>query len=189
MGFFDSFPASPAPVEPPPLPPWFGPPPRCFGGYVPARLILVHTPSALLVVDRLLAFPSGLEFTTVAARRPGPLDMADPFFWDPLHRDTPVAPPDCVRFAIVFPDGQIASNLLDRHRGEEPPSGPVVGSFSGQGHRGHWERRWWLWPLPPAGPVRFVVEWPSEGVPETSAVVEADQLHAAAADALVLGDW
>ena len=189
MGFFDSFPATPAPAEQPPPPPWFGPPPRGFGGYVKARLVLVNTPSALLVVDRLLAFPSGLEFTTLAAQRQGPTDAADPFRWDSRHRETPDPPPDVVRLAIVFSDGQIASNLLDRHWGEEPPRGPVVGSFSGQGHRGHWERRWWLWPLPPTGPVKFVIEWPSEGVPETSAVVEAEQLHAAAAEALVVGDW
>ena len=153
------------------------------------RLVLVHTPSTLVVVDRLLAFPTGLEFTTLLSRRPPPDDFADPFGWDPRHGDTPTPPPEVLRLGVVFSDGQVASNLLDRPRGDGTPPGPVLGCVSGHDHRGHWERRWWLWPLPPAGPVRFVVEWPSEGVAETSAEVDGDQIRAAAAEALILGDW
>lgn len=155
---------------------------------MPQRLVLVHTQSALVVIDRLLAFPTGLEFTMVVSRRSPPDDFVDPLQWDPRH-DPPPPPPEFLRFGIVFSDGRVASNLLDRPRSEGAPNRPVLGLLSGHGTRGHSERRWWLWPLPPAGPVRFVVEWPSEGVAETSAEVDGDQIAAAAADALVVEGW
>lgn len=189
VGFFDSFPAPPPVPEPPPPAPWFAPPRMVFGGPVPQRLVLVHTESALVFVDHLLAFPTGLEFTTVVARRQAPDDIADPFGWDSRHGVTPVPPPEILRLGIVFSDGEVASNLLDRPRGDGTPRGPVLRSLSGYGGRGRSERRWWLWPLPPAGPVRFVVEWPAERVTETSAEVDGDQILAAAAKALVLEDW
>ncbi len=30
--------------------------------------------------------------------------------------------------------------------------------------------RWWAWPLPPAGPLEFVCEWPALGIPESEPV-------------------
>jgi hypothetical protein len=44
----------------------------------------------------------------------------------------------------------------------------------------------WLWPLPPAGPVAFVVEWPSEGIAETRVEIDATLLREAAARSEVL---
>jgi hypothetical protein len=41
---------------------------------------------------------------------------------------------------------------------------------------------YWLWPLPPAGPLRWVAEWPEMGAPETSVEVDASVLSAAAAE-------
>jgi hypothetical protein len=41
--------------------------------------------------------------------------------------------------------------------------------------------RWWAWPLPPAGPLEFVCEWPAIGVAETRAVIDAQLILDAAA--------
>jgi hypothetical protein len=44
-----------------------------------------------------------------------------------------------------------------------------------------WDQSYWVWPLPPDGPLTFVVEWPAHGVPLTQARVEAAMIRRAAA--------
>lgn len=51
---------------------------------------------------------------------------------------------------------------------------------------GSWSRNVWLWPLPPAGPLRLVCARPDRGIAETSATVDATPLVEAAADAAPL---
>jgi len=45
---------------------------------------------------------------------------------------------------------------------------------------------YWVWPLPPSGPVAFIAEWPSYGIPESRVEVEAQLIIDAAARALRL---
>jgi len=40
--------------------------------------------------------------------------------------------------------------------------------------------RWWAWPLPPAGPLEFVCEWPAFGITETRAGIDAQMILDAA---------
>ena len=54
----------------------------------------------------------------------------------------------------------------------------------------------WLWPLPPPGPLTFVVEWPALGIAETRAETDATAVVEAAASAAPLwpeespsGNW
>jgi hypothetical protein len=46
--------------------------------------------------------------------------------------------------------------------------------------------RYWIWPLPPAGPVTFVCQWPALGIPESRADVDAELILDAAARAVQL---
>ena len=41
----------------------------------------------------------------------------------------------------------------------------------------------WLWPLPPPGPLTWVGEWPDRNIPESSVEVDATVLEAAASEA------
>lgn len=64
VSFFDV----PLPDEPPPQPVvespvWFGPPRGVSPGYSAQRAVVFKTHDALLVVHRLLVYPSGVEFT------------------------------------------------------------------------------------------------------------------------------
>ena len=63
--------------------------------------------------------------------------------------------------------------LLPGGPGPDPgaePGGPILWPFmAGGGPRSaFW--RWWAWPLPPAGPLEFVCEWPALGIPESEPV-------------------
>jgi hypothetical protein len=41
----------------------------------------------------------------------------------------------------------------------------------------------WLWPLPPAGPLTWHATWPDRGIDETSITVDASDLAEAASQA------
>ena len=40
--------------------------------------------------------------------------------------------------------------------------------------------RWWAWPLPPAGPLEFVCEWPPFGIAESRTGIDAQLILDAA---------
>jgi hypothetical protein len=46
--------------------------------------------------------------------------------------------------------------------------------------------RWWVWPLPPAGPLEFVCEWPLLGIPESRAGLDAQSILDAAGQSIRL---
>ena len=56
---------------------------------------------------------------------------------------------------------------------EGDPPGPLLWPGGGGGGGDRWDQSYWLWPLPPPGPVAFVVEWPSEGIELTRHELDA----------------
>lgn len=48
------------------------------------------------------------------------------------------------------------------------------------------KQTYWVWPLPPGGPVTFVCEWPAFDIPETSTVLESAPLLEAASRAVLV---
>jgi hypothetical protein len=44
-----------------------------------------------------------------------------------------------------------------------------------------WSFRYWLWPLPPAGSLTVVIEWPFHAIPLTRIALDAEPLRLAAA--------
>jgi hypothetical protein len=86
------------------------------------------------------------------------------------------------RFGLLLSDG---SKVIGEYRRgpahDAQPSGPVLRAFMSGGALGTHFSRWWAWPLPPAGPLEFVCEWPAIGVAETRAVIDAQLILDAAA--------
>jgi hypothetical protein len=60
------------------------------------------------------------------------------------------------------------------------PDRPILRPFLGGGGPRSSFWRWWAWPLPPAGPLEFVCEWPALGIPETRAGLDAQLILDAA---------
>ncbi|GAA2095630.1 hypothetical protein GCM10009780_42410 [Actinomadura alba] len=86
--------------------------------------------------------------------------------------------PDALRrFGVRFPDGAKATTI-EQLPGDGPrPVGPILAeSHGGSGGRSNRRSRFhqdlWLWPLPPAVPFEFAVEWPLAGIPLT--IIELD---------------
>jgi hypothetical protein len=99
-----------------------------------------------------------------------------------------VGAPPSRRAAALFPPGvavrrrhQVIGQHGDSrlHRDGEP-AGPILRTFLGGGGPRSSFWRWWAWPLPPAGPMEFVCEWPALGIPETRAGLDAQLILDAA---------
>jgi hypothetical protein len=170
-----------------------GPPTNVLGVAVPIRLVLAKTPEVAVAVQHVTAFPSGLRFDLLIARRKPPEDHLD----DPLHRFHLMRhayrggelPPELLRFGVQFADGSKATTLRPHPFVDGPdkePESPLLLEHGGGGGGPLWTMGYWLWPLPPVGPLAFVVEWPAEGIEETRVETAAGPIREAATQAETL---
>jgi hypothetical protein len=84
---------------------------------------------------------------------------------------------------MLLSEGTNWTNLDWRHwRTDEPPQPPVVMHRGGGGGGDSFNMQYWMWPLPPAGPLTVVSEWPAYDVPETRVVIDATELRARAGE-------
>jgi hypothetical protein len=175
MSFFGELP------EPEPEPsrvhhPW-EPPQAEFPGIARIDLVdLVRTDQIAVAIAGISAYPSGFELFAIARLRadggpgnPGPgapADMARRSF----------------RFGMQLSDGRkvIGEHGKRRPDPDSEPTGPILWQYlGGRGPHTHFSR-WWAWPLPPPGPLEFVVEWPAAGIAETRAGLDAQLILDAA---------
>jgi hypothetical protein len=85
------------------------------------------------------------------------------------------------RFGLQFSDGgKAAGSPGGRPDRDSEPAGPVLYPFAGGGGPHSFVSRWWTWPLPPAGPLEFVCEWPAFGIAESRAGIDAELILEAA---------
>jgi len=171
MGFFDDLP-TPEPAPPRRHHPW-EPPEAELPGIVPiGTLPLARTDQVAVAVTGLSAFSAGIEIFLTARIRPsaehpeehlpgGPRDLA--------------ASRRSFRFGLQFSNGGKAAGGPGGGRPDRDsePAGPVLYPFAGGGGPHSFISRWWTWPLPPAGPLEFVCEWPTFGVAESRASIDA----------------
>ena len=182
MSFFDSIPQPPPPEPVPhPRPAWMQPD-NVIPGSVPGELLLIRTEDVAVAIGSIRAYPSGFEFTvhmrargktTSGQSRPGP---NDPFGRFGQHGDTSG---DVLQLGLLYADGR---------RGATTGSTGDVSLMSGGGGGSElrWDSDFWVYPLPPDGPVTFVAAWPGYGAAETTADLDGAAIHAAAARAVVL---
>jgi hypothetical protein len=184
-----SFFEAPPPVDPPPFEPvehrpWWGPPPNELGVAVPLRLVLARTDEIAVALLDIVAYTTGLSFHLTARRRRESADPRDPWFRDPLGLQARVSsgealPDSLLRLGVLFADGRKATTIGSFGVTDEP-SAPVLSQGGSSGSGREWEASLWLWPLPPAGPLTLVVEWPSEGIEETRQEIDAQPVLEAA---------
>jgi hypothetical protein len=168
-------------------PAWLGPPEDSLGVVVPLRLVLARTKNLAMAIPGATAYRNGFTFELAIRRAAGEDDSLDThraLHW--LGEGSP--PPEVLRVGVQFADGQRATNLdnwwdyfAPQDPEQAPPPGPVLLPHSGRGGERVWDQSYWVWPLPPDGPLTFVVEWPAQGVSLTRAGVEAVRLVQAAA--------
>ena len=179
MSFFDDVPpARPEPARP--HHPW-DPSEADFPGVVPfGTLVLAQTEQAAVAITGLSAYPAGFEIFLTGRLRPG----ADAGPAGP----GPGGPLGSFRFGLQLADG---TKVIGQRGGRGPdddaePDGPILRMFLGGGSPRSRLSRWWAWPLPPAGPLEFVCEWPALGIPESRASLDAQLILDAAGQSIRL---
>jgi hypothetical protein len=171
-------------------PDWIGPPNNVFGAVLPLALLVAHSDKAAVRIESATVYPSGVQFALDLRWKSSAwrlLSRGDP--WEYRPSDTGELPEELFRAGFQFADGSKVTTLrngLPRGLGEaldwaaQKPDGPVL-VRRGRGGTGlRWVQDVWLWPLPPAGPLAFVCEWPALGVDLTGAHIDSTLFHQAA---------
>jgi hypothetical protein len=191
------------------MPPWVGAPRGVLPGVVALELVIARTSSIAVAITRLDAYPSGfaLDLVTMADQND---DELDPALFEGrrlLHRRGEAAtgeiPNQMLRFGLEFADGRKATNVAESpllcrgsrttttmhaiaEKAPDQPAGPVLNAKGGSGGSGEWRQSFWVWPLPPPGPLTFACEWPAAHVPLARHEIDAHLILEATSRAQVI---
>jgi hypothetical protein len=167
-------------------PPWWGPSPAELGICVPQNVLLAQSDRAYVGITHVFAYSAGVQLEFVAFGR-GVKQAEVHSLFHGMHRlGGEEAPDTFLRLGVELADGTRASNLGGwRHSLDEQPDAPVFhphggGGGSSGGRTFSTRPGYWLWPLPPSGPLRIWCEWPALDIPLSSAELDASALVAAA---------
>ncbi|CNF13927.1 Uncharacterised protein [Mycobacterium tuberculosis] len=138
---------------------------------VPLRLTLAHTEQAAVLVTEILVYPAGYELAVSARTRVNVQALGR--FSSAASSDG--VPSDFLRFGVQYSDGTKATNLGAGARlpGQEPHQ-PILRTLLVGGHPHGTDWRYWAWPLPPAGQISLICQWPALQIPETRADIDAE---------------
>jgi hypothetical protein len=148
-------------------------------GPVGVELVLAHSDAAAVTITGLGGYPTGFDFwLRVMLRREKPFGRRiDPFvqLHHPRRREF-------LRLAVQFADGTMTSNL-DQPPFDEPdaePAGPLLVEDGGLVDLRRFDLSYWVWRLPPPGPVTFVCQWLACGIEDARAQIDAQRIRDAA---------
>jgi hypothetical protein len=160
-------------------------------GSVTAEALLASTETAAVAVGSLRAYPNGFEFTVHVRQRRDDEDfihgLSDPFGRHP-RRSRGAEPDQSLRLGILYADGRRAA-IGGAHPplpGQVAPDELVLMHGGSRGSDRRWDGDFWVHPLPPDGPVTFVVSWLAKGITEARAQVNGGAISAAASRAMEL---
>jgi hypothetical protein len=175
-------------------PAWFGPPESELAVPVALGVVVGRSDRAVVAASHAFAYSTGIAFELLAVARVPEREVHRIF-----HEQHGIAGDDLspafLRVGMELADGTRVSNLGGRrgrhHDPERPPEGSVLsqhGGGGGTGGSGSVTMRpgFWLWPLPPDGPLRLSCEWPLVDVPLSTVEIDATALTDAAARATPL---
>ena len=169
--------------------PWHGPPEDELGVGVPLQARIASGPDAVVVLNGCVAFTTGFQLWVGIRRREEP-----PPIPDPRARRGPYEPVEMsLALGVRFVDGrstsgsgrglghEASSYWKAWSEGKEPavPVGPIVGASGGGGGGRRWDMHYWVWPLPPDGPMTITCEWPLGGIASGEVVVDGTRIRQA----------
>ena len=133
-------------------------------------------------VDAFRVFPSGFQFTLTLRANPAVSDLIAGLEFDSLPRGDGR---NVLELRLRYADGRETSGLIPEIVQAER-DGLVLGGPRFEGGAHGWEFRWWVWPLPPRGPVELSCEWRAACIARTSVEIDGGILLDAAVTADVL---
>jgi hypothetical protein len=190
MSFFESIPQPPPPAPPAPerRPAWVRPD-TVIPGAVPAEVMLIRTGEVAVAVGSVRAYPNGFEFTVHVRGRHADdaIGYRDPFERH-RHLRGEQTPHEALRLGVMYANGRrtatTARQALTLH--DPGPETLVLQQGGGGGGARSWDMDFWVYPLPPEGPVTLVASWLEHGVTETRAELDGTAIRQAAGRAVIL---
>lgn len=178
------------------MPDWQAAPSNWLPGDPGLTLVAARGDEAVVQLRGFRAYPTGFEFELFAtARNPRPELDHGMFGHPPGMPGTPGVDSlsdALLRIAFVYADGSSASSVggfpMFGPGGQSEPPGPLMMQNGGGGGGGDYRWSYWCWPLPPAGPVRVVCEWPLLGFERVVTEFDASAIRDAADRAEQLWD-
>lgn len=151
---------------------------------MPLELVLARNARAAVALTKFGAYPEGFELEVFVLVAEGEDELDPNTTGHPRgrgRRGRVDMEREMLRFGVQFADGAKATNLPGSgrealFRSDEAPRGPVLMQRGGGGGGGEWRQSFWVWPLPPSGPVTFACEWPAADIPLTKAEIDAQVL-------------
>jgi hypothetical protein len=188
---FDRDDSGPDPLSQPQRPTWFGPPDQELGVTVPVDRIVARSESGVVALSNAVVYSTGIVFDFAARARGLSRSQANRLFHEQHLSGDAELPDSLLRIGFEFADGRRASNLggLRAHgqimTPDAEPTEPVLMPTGGGGSEtgtGLVSLRpaYWLWPLPPSGPLQIASEWPIVAIPLTTMEVDGGKLVEAA---------
>jgi hypothetical protein len=137
-----------------------------------------------VAIGGIAGYPNGFEFTLAAILRVERRGSVLPHL-NTLDPDDPV-PDRFLRLGIEFADGRRVTNLPRLHLPDPggEPAGPLLIPRGSAGGPRRNDSTYWVWPLPPPGPVAIVCEWPAYGIGESRVEMDAALILDASARAV-----
>lgn len=154
---------------------------------VAVTAVLGRTADAAVGITQVEAFSGGFRFTlAVRLRTPVPDQPGGLFHLVNTHPHpaSQVAVEERLLFGIEYADGRRASTLDHRDPFASRPL--VLMQQGGGGGDTSVDQGYWVAPLPPDGPVTFVLAWPRFGIDETRTQVDGGLIRDAGARSEVL---
>lgn len=158
--------------------------------------VLGRTDETAVSVSGFQVYSTGLAFTlSVRLRRELPHDRAHRFYelisgHGPAGSETSVD--ERLLLGVEYADGRTATNVTSSiwtdHGETESVDALLTSKGGGGGGRVH-EYDFWLFPLPPAGPLTFICRWASFGIAETHTELDGTPIVAALARVQTLWPW
>ena len=85
------------------------------------------------------------------------------------------------RAAGLGPNRAVMDYYQEWSEGKDPsePVGPIIGQQSGGGGGHRWDFNYFIWPLPPDGPVTITCTWPGRGLQTAGKALDGTAIRAA----------
>lgn len=156
---------------------------------VPLNVVLARTDDIALALLGLQVYTTGLSFDLALRARSGP----DARALNEILFDHGPLTAGGFMLGVELADGRRQSNVPGPDSGDDPrprsDTDIVLHPGGGGGGDRAVDQSWWLSPLPPEGPVTFVVRCGALGIEETATVVDATVIGRAAVDVVTLWPW
>jgi hypothetical protein len=187
VSFFQPPPPPPERKPPGRRPPWFGPPENEIGAAVPLRLLLARTEELAVALVDAVAYTTGFTLRLAIRFHPDAADFDPHEVMGQLHGMPRGSTDERLRFGVEFADGRKATNLGPRRPpADEPPDISLSHNGGGGGGNRGWQTGYWIYPLPPSGPMTLAIAWSGRDIPEETHTIDAAPIIEAAAESTIL---